>query len=753
MPYTIRLYSSSMFLFFLCGMICTDCFAQDTIALRKSVDSVVHQLHEVVILNNQILGSKFQARNRTGSAYYISPEEIKKYDYTDINRMLKAVPGVNLYEEDGFGLRPNISLRGTQAERSERITIMEDGILASPAPYAAPAAYYFPNAARMYAVEVLKGSSQVQYGPFTTGGAINLVSTPIPRKLSGKANLSYGSYNTLKGYAFMGNSWKYFGYMVEYLRYQSDGFKKNSNGRQYGFWRNDLMAKVMFNTAKTEGTNHALELKFGYADEHSDESYVGLTQTDFAIQPFLRYAGTDKDNIRTNHQQYVATYLLNRNNRLKLTVNLYYNRFHRNWYKLNDVRTGETKEEKVGIAQLLEEPHTNQKFLDILTGARDYTGQALIVKANNRTYHARGIQAKGEYRWNIGDCYINGEIGFRYHKDDEDRFQWNDGYSMQDGEMKLFYAGIPGTDANRITSATALASYLLAKLAYRKWTVTTGVRYEDVDLLNKDYTVTDLMRTGHLRRETPNRARVFIPGLGVHYQLLSSTSMFLGIHKGFAPPSATLGQKAEESVNMELGMRLSTPSLAAELIGFYNVYNNMLGSDLAASGGTGTLVQFSVGKADVRGVEFLVRWQPLPVAWGVRLPVQLSYTFTDTKIGNNFKSSAWGEVFKGDEIPYINRHTLDGQIGLEYRRLTLNAGLHYTGDMRTTPGQGHIAERNKVPSHFIIDASCSYELNKNIILAVNAVNLTDRRYIASRHPSGLRPGHPLGIYGGVKVSF
>ena len=104
----------------------------------------IYQLQEVVVSSQQILGSKFKARNRTGSAYYISPEEIRKLGYTDINRMLKAVPGVNMYEEDGFGLRPNISLRGTKAERSERISIMEDGVLAAPAPYSAPAAYYFP---------------------------------------------------------------------------------------------------------------------------------------------------------------------------------------------------------------------------------------------------------------------------------------------------------------------------------------------------------------------------------------------------------------------------------------------------------------------------------------------------------------------------------------------------------------------------------------------------------------------------------
>src|SRR3712207_6730884 len=192
----------------LCGYMVTaeGSHAQQADTIAGGIMKEQH-LKEVVVSSSQILGSKFQARNRTGSAYYVSPEELGKFGYTDINRMLKAVPGVNVCEEDGFGLRPNISLRGTKAERSERITIMEDGVLAAPAPYSAPAAYYFPNAARMHAVEVLKGSSQVQYGPFTTGGAINMVSMPVPSRFMGKADVSFGSYNTFKGHAYIGDSW------------------------------------------------------------------------------------------------------------------------------------------------------------------------------------------------------------------------------------------------------------------------------------------------------------------------------------------------------------------------------------------------------------------------------------------------------------------------------------------------------------------------------------------------------------------
>ncbi len=667
--------------------------------------------------------------------------------------MLKAVPGVNMYEEDGFGLRPNISLRGTKAERSERISIMEDGVLAAPAPYSAPAAYYFPNVARMEAIEVLKGSSQVQYGPFTTGGAVNLVSTPIPNNFSGKANISYGSKNTFKSHAAIGSNWKHFGYMVEYLRYQSDGFKRYEDYAAEGFKRNDIIAKMVVKTDKVRGVNHALELKFGYAGENSDETYVGLSADDFKKTPFLRYAGSQMDKLKTDHQQWVATYLLTFSNKLKVTTNVYYNYFHRNWYKLNDVRAGITSKEKISVADVLIDPETNIRYFDILTGKTDREGEALLVRANNRTYRSRGIQTRAEYRFNVKEFFFDLEFGLRYHADEEDRFQWDDSYSMKNKKMVLFMEGIHGTNANRVTSANALASYLLAKLRYNVWTITAGLRYEDIDLLKKDYTKEDLARSGKVRIETPNHARVLIPGIGVHYQLLPAASVFFGVHKGFAPPSAELYQKPESSVNVELGTRVSIGKFKAELIGFYNNYSNMLGSDLAASGGSGTLEQFNVGEARVKGAEFLVQYQPLPHTCSLRLPLQLSYTYTDTEMRNSFESHSWGNVVRGDEIPYIFKHALNMQLGIEYKWFYANIGARYNSDMRTSPGQGTIAEREKVPANLILDASVNVLVNKYLTLRLNAINLTNRVYLTSRHPAGLRAGHPFGIYAGANVQF
>jgi Fe(3+) dicitrate transport protein len=53
--------------------------------------------------------------------------------------------------------------------------MMEDGVLISPAPYSLLQRIISQRQNAIF--EILKGGSQIQYGPYTTGGAINMVST------------------------------------------------------------------------------------------------------------------------------------------------------------------------------------------------------------------------------------------------------------------------------------------------------------------------------------------------------------------------------------------------------------------------------------------------------------------------------------------------------------------------------------------------------------------------------------------------
>ena len=71
---------------------------------NEIVQDSVTALDEVIIRSNTILGNKFVAKNRTGAAYYLSTDDLAKFNYTDINRALNKISGINFYEEDGLSL-------------------------------------------------------------------------------------------------------------------------------------------------------------------------------------------------------------------------------------------------------------------------------------------------------------------------------------------------------------------------------------------------------------------------------------------------------------------------------------------------------------------------------------------------------------------------------------------------------------------------------------------------------------------------
>lgn len=711
----------------------------------------VQNLDEVIIKANTILGNKFVAQNRTGASYFLSAEELNEFGYIDINRALKAVPGVNFYEEDGFGLRPNISLRGTSPERSSKITLMEDGVLIAPAPYSAPAAYYFPSIARMQAVEILKGSSQVQYGPFTTGGVINLVSTAIPDKgLEARFQSSYGSYNSSQLLTSVGQSTQNFGYVFEYLALNSDGFKQLTNAENTGFDTTDLTGKIRFQTDEEATLPQSLEVKYHYYDERSNETYLGITEADFNQSPFMRYAASQEDVMDAEQRQWMLTHTLNVGSQFKIVTNAYHNRFSRNWYKLSGLTTnGET----LGLNTVLSNPQTYASHLEILKGTEDSQDDALWVKANNRVYNSKGVQTKIDYHWygESGDFH-DLELGARYHYDEEDRFQWEDGYRMQNSDMLLTSYGSKGAKGNRISSATAFAAYMLYKYKRNQLTLSPGIRVESISLGREDYGKNDPNRTARDRALRENEITTWIPGLGFNYTFSNELSLFGGIHKGFSPPGSAPGEKAEESVNYELGTRFAKGKLSGEFIGYLNNYSNLLGSDLAASGGTGNLDQFNAGEVLVSGAELLLNYNLAATNATVQLPFTLAYTLTNAIFQSSFGSTQdiWGEVSKGDRVPYIAQHqwTLTGR--LEHKSFDLNVSTRYNGGFGTQAGNGDSSKTEAVASNVIVDASAKYHLTSQLSVSAQVVNLFDVSYLTARVPAGYRPGHPFGIYTGVQ---
>ena len=707
----------------------------------KQINDSIIPLDEVIIKGNTILGNKFVAKNRTGAAYYLSTEELAQFDYTDINRALSKISGINFYEEDGFGLRPNISIRGTSPERSSKIAIMEDGILISPAPYSASSAYYFPSVARMQAIEVLKGSSQIQYGPYTTGGAINFVSTEIPEKFRGKISTSFGSFKTGQTHATIGNSSEKFGYMFEILNYNSDGFKSLNDDLNTGFDINEITSKIKF-VPKTTNIDQSFELKFHTYDEISNETYLGLTETDFQKNPYLRYPGSEKDKMSAEHKQYVLTHELFVNEKIKITSNFYENRFKRNWYKLDDVVHDNNSQK---ISKVISNPSQFSEHLKILSGELDYEN-ALKVKANNREYISRGIQTKIDYHWyGKNESFNDLELGIRIHYDEEDRFQWEDIYNINNGFMALESYGEKGSQGNRISFANSFASYIMYKYKFKGLTISPGLRYESIKLGRDDFGKSNPLRNIENLSTRENKVSVLIPGVGFNYTFSNNLSVFGGIHKGYSPPGSSDGQKAEESVNSELGIRFSTKKLNGEIIAYRNDYSNLLGNDLAATGGFGEMDPFNAGKALVNGFEVL-----LNTSISKYIPISFSYTLTDAKFLTSFGSTQdiWGEVNNGDQIPYIPKHQFSSSLSYRTSKLDINLNASYNGKFSTLANG-----TEQISSYLILDLSMKYRIKKDIFLKSKILNLLDKKYAVSKAPAGLRPGHPFGVYTGIEYKF
>lgn len=688
-----------------------------------------------------IFGSAQSINDIPGSAHMLSKDDLEKFDFSDIMRTLTSVPGVYVLEEDGYGLRPNIGMRGTGQNRSEKVTIMEDNVLAAPAPYAAPSAYYFPTSGRMEQIEVLKGTSSAMYGPRTTGGVINLLSRQIPEeKIAGKVKLNAGDDGFAKLHAYAGGKGDNVGTVFEVYRYQADGFKDiNHSNRETGFVKNDFLAKVKLNSDKSATYYQELEFKLKYSDEDSDETYMGLTDADFKADPYVRYSASQFDNMDTSHKQLQINHFIQLSDRFTLGTSAYYNDFSRNWYKVSKVGGKSLGSGGIELAAAFDE-NSNGGSLSV------------DIKANNRDYLSKGIQTVLDADFNEHQV----RFGARYHEDEMDRYQWVDQYELDSAyDMSLLSAGVPGTDSNRIDSAEAFALFVHDEYTVGDFIINAGLRYEDMTIERNDWGKSDPARTGTPSHKS-NDVDVLLPSVALTYKVSDALVILGGIQKGFAPPApGNEGADNEESINYEFGARYNQDALSAEALFFFSDYENMHGNCTASQGCDDDNIgnQYNAGEVEVKGLEVKAGYA-LDLG-KLSMPIDLTYTYTETEFLNDFSSSldTWGNVVKGDELPYVPESQLQLTVGLVADNWRGDLLVRYMGEMRTQAGQGAIDISNHIDSRTVVDLAAHYSLSENQELTFAIDNLLDEEYVSTRTHGSIMVGKPRSLVLGYSYSF
>ncbi len=696
-----------------------------------------------------------------GSAAVVAGEDFRARGYTNLKQIAATAPGVFVRDEDGFGNFPNISIRGVDGTRSAKVTLMEDGILTAPSPYSAPNAYYSPKSGRMAGIEFLKGSSQVMYGPHTTGGVVNFLSTPIPtEERRFFSRLTAGSYGNLFNQTWLGGVTQTeagkVGALVELHTQLSDGFRQiDGVGRRSGYTLTEPMIKLSWEPSG--GLRQRFELKVGQTDFDADESYAGLSEADLRARPDRRYASSRFDHHVAEQWRTYLRWSAEPDKSLRLDSALYFNRFDRMWDKLDGITPAPGLLSNIGEA-LVHAPSLALLRGDRVTGndGSFYTNKAL------RQHEAYGWQGAVTKRLEAGAVRHELTAGLRIHRDDAGGSNQRTTYAVDDG---VIGAGTPGAVSSAGYQETvATAFFIEDSIRTGALTLRPGLRYEHLKMGS----------TSGAGAYAPTTNAMVMGGLGFTYALNAEHALFGGVYRGGSaanPAGYAAGATSESSLGKELGWRGRKGATSWELVAFHTDFHDLIAPVVGVAGG-GLLAVTNGGGAVSYGLEALLRHDLAGGERGYKVPVYAGLTWTharfkdivSSRLGNSAGIFAGAE--NGHDIPYIPAWKLAAGAGLEsgpyagsldlsYYSSTWGTG--YNANPRLVDGTSSLADPSaidgRVDGLLTVDLNLRWQCTRTFRVVGGVQNLLDRRAIISRAPLGGRANAPRTLFLGGELAF
>lgn len=693
-----------------------------------------------------------------GSGRVVTKESIEQNRRFTINEALREVPGVTVRDEDGFGLRPNIGIRGLDPTRSRKVHIMEDGVPIMLMPYGDPSAYYFPPLFRFDRIEVLKGSGQLLYGPQTIGGVMNFITRMPPSTPQGNFQVTGGNLSYLNTHFDYGGMWGKSGYMVDYTHFQ---------GATPRF--DNIRAKVddlTFKTVQELSDRTTLMAKFNYYRENSGMGYQGLTESEYATAPHTTPFVNDNFDFRRMGAHVAVQHMFNAS--LSATTNVFGHYIARDWTR-QVTDAGTCAAGPTGF---------NTSNATCATQTQALPGNGRFTNA--REYWVYGVEQRFHLDYQLMSLKSEADFGARYMYEESDRKQFR---HLTSGIGQSCFGGTNAQSClgeNNLRTTNAYALFFQNRFFVTdQITITPGFRVEHINYDQQNRAANS--GTGAFGK---THITEVLPGIGATYSPVKNYTLFAGVHRGFAPPqisdaitgpNTVVDLDAELSWNYELGLR-STPTywLGYEATLFRMDFQNNIISQSAA-GGTGATLT-NGGRTKHQGIELAAKLDVLDLVKGQDknedITIHVNYTWVaDAEFGGTRNSSLSGISLlpgetpnaqfsvSGNRLPYSPKHMLTAGIGYANRPIGFDARLEAQclsdmfADDRNTYTPTPNGQRGIVKGWCVLNAAVNqYVKSIDTTFFLTGKNMLGQDFIVDRS-RGIYAGLPALIQGGAKWTF
>jgi Fe(3+) dicitrate transport protein len=645
-----------------------------------------------------VTGEGGKTQRPMGSVSVLDETQLEESRVFTLNEALRKLPGLNVRDEEGFGLRPNIGLRGLNPTRSTKITLLEDGVPLAYAPYGDNASYYFPPVDRFVSVELLKGADVLAYGPQTIGGVINF-RTPMPtREFSGFVQGVIGSRDFSDAKLQLSSD----GYLLDLTRKQGKGARDHTESTL-----TDFNLKAYFEPAP----GHQLVAKLSHFIEDSLVTYSGLTQAELDnFGPDYNPFRNDRFDTRRTGGSLTHRWAIGGGKRL--TTQLYSAYFARDWWRQSSSST----DTQCGTA-----------FRDArLAGDRVDVDACNSSQGRLRAYTTTGLDS----RLSLGHDWLGTsstlDLGVKLHDEKQDRKQVN--ASSSTGR-----AGTLAEDNRRDTRAYSAFIANRAEIG-EHGLVSASLRYESIDN----------QRQNRLNPAQPGSKALnaWIPGLAAGWKLDDRWSVFGGVHRGFAPPrtediiagnGTSTEVEAERSLNWEAGLRhQGHGGFSASATAFRNDYSRLIAVGSIAGGNT----PLAQGQALFQGLELAASYYPTQ---GLFANAAFTWLPTARQV-RPFTQVVGGAVIAGSSAgkrqPYAPK--LNATLSVGYGAEAWNAQLEWVrvgeqfADFANTESPSANGQLGRIATANTWNLAANWRLDRDWLLFATVKNLADTRAIVDR---------------------